>query len=714
MKKRLKPLRIIYVFTALFALISTSYLIYNLCLLTGIETLIRITLIIILIIVLAILLITGWQISKNKKKSLTGLYLISVILFIIIQIGIGFNINKMYATLNQIKQREIIYATSLIAHNDSTIKTIADVKKIKIGIINDEDSIEGYIISQDIIAEYNLSKKNNYLKYDNFITLINALYKGEVDVIFVPRNYITTFASEDFYPNIEQETTVIVTKEKRIKEKEKVKEQKITKPFTILIMGIDATSSNINTNANGDALMLITFNPNTLNATILSIPRDTFVYIAGKDNYQTKITHASWYGEKCMVATIEKLIDLKIDHYLKVNFQGLIKLVDALGGIEVDVPMKFCEQNSKRQKGVHQICLDKGVQRLNGEEALALARNRYQTKQGDISRGLHQQLILNAILNESKKVTTINHLQDILKVIEHNIATSFSTNQIFSLYNIGKDIINHNNKQKEPFAFQPLFLKTYTFKVLEGNNVLDTQAYFKGSLNDVSQAMKINLGLLEAEPIKTFTYSYTEPYVKKRIGDDNYYGETRLQVVPNFIGKTKADALEWGEKNNITLNWETITTSDPNYNVNEITNQNIPGFTLLSKINKKTGLTLTIIEKVEVITTPTKINCTLPENETEPVCFMPNFVNEKLSQVEDWMQSITANFIITKEKVITNEASDHLVILEQSVPTGTKVTAIGAELIIKYYFYETEKKEEPLIELPPETSEKETPTNNDE
>jgi len=675
-------------------LIITSYLIYLLSLLTGIETLFRVIIIIILILLLFIFLFIGFNIIKRKKIILFLIYVLTIILFIIIEAVIAYNINKMYNAINTISQKEVIYTTSLITLADSNIKTINDIKNIEIGIINDEDSIDGYIISQEIIEENKLAKNNTYNKYDSFILMISDLYEKKVDAIFVPGNYASMFSDDELFQNLKNDTNIIITKEKRIKEQEKYQNTKITKPFTLLIMGIDDKSENINVNANGDALMLITFNPKTLNATILSIPRDTLVPITCRNNYQTKITHASWYGEKCMMATIEKLIDINIDYYVKVNFKGVVKLVDVLGGIEVDVPMKFCEQNSNREKGNKEICLDKGWQRLNGEEALALSRNRYDAPGGDIGRGLNQQLVLKTILNEAKNINNINQFYDILEVIENNIATNFSTNQILSLYNIGKDIIKHSKSNNEPLAFQQLFLKTYGLYIYDPSSYseLSMQAYYKGSLNDVIKAMKINLDLFDQEPIKTFAYSIKEPYEKKKIGEGPYYGESKIQLVPDFTSKDKEYALNWCLQHDIKITFETIQSDDPNYTNNQIIKQNMHSKSLLSRINKNEGIILTIVEKVET-TNPNKVNCTLTENEENPVCFMPKFINEKISNVDDWLNSIVYNFIVTKEKVMTSNEEEHLIIFEQSVNEGIKIKDMSAELIIKYYFYENNEEE---------------------
>ena len=126
--------------------------------------------------------------------------------------------------------------------------------------------------------------------------------------------------------------------------------KKLDEPFTVLLMGVDSTLNSINTNTafNGDTLMLITFNPKTLNATIFSIPRDLYVPITCRNNGKAKINSSSVGGVSCVIDTIENLVDIKIDYYSKINFKGVVDLVNALGGIDVNVTYSFCEQDSKR------------------------------------------------------------------------------------------------------------------------------------------------------------------------------------------------------------------------------------------------------------------------------------------------------------------------------------------------------------------------------
>ena len=252
--------------------------------------------------------------------------------------------------------------------------------------ITDKKSPDGYIVPQLIIKEHKLQDDNEIVDYDDYTSMMVDLYEGNVDGIFITSNYVSMFEAIPGYENIKDETRIIAKKSKTMKKtstssiESSSTGKDITQPFTILLMGIDSTDEVLTKNAiaNGDTLILITFNPKTLNATMLSIPRDSYVPIScwsGKP--ENKITHAAAYGNDCMINTIEDYFDTNIDYYAKINFKGLVKLVDAVGGVEVDVPKRLCTDDSSRGR---EICINEGHQLLNGEQALVYARNRKQWK----------------------------------------------------------------------------------------------------------------------------------------------------------------------------------------------------------------------------------------------------------------------------------------------------------------------------------------------
>jgi polyisoprenyl-teichoic acid--peptidoglycan teichoic acid transferase len=200
--------------------------------------------------------------------------------------------------------------------------------------------------------------------------------------------------------------------------------------FSVLFIGIDDSKSrNFKSDTRSDALLLATFNAKDKSVKMVSIPRDSYVYIPCKDKYD-KITHAHAYGGvKCTVESIEDLFDIHIDYYVKMNFYAFMDVVDALGGIKVEVPYDIKEKDSEDHRNA--IVLKKGVQTLNGEEALALARTR--KKDNDIERGKRQQEILKAILEKASKASSITKYDDVIEAVGNNMKTNLTFDDIKSL-----------------------------------------------------------------------------------------------------------------------------------------------------------------------------------------------------------------------------------------------------------------------------------------
>lgn len=578
-KKKFRFSRFLYIFL----LISTIYLIRNILLLGPIEPLIRY--IVIGIIVLINLIIFSRVFLTRKKSGAIGLL---ILLFIAINIASGLTVDKLYDKLSNITKNKTVNSTSLISLKSKNYK-LSSLNKKTICMIEDETSNDGYILANKIIDENGLSKTNKIEKHDNYPTLLNLLYEEKCDAAFVPSNYESMFSNIDEFSNISNEVTVLTTKSEKQKDKEKIyNTKKITEPFTMLLMGIDSTKDGLGNSDsfNGDSLMVVTFNPSTLNTTILSIPRDSYVPIAcftGK--YENKITHAAWKGTDCVIKTIEDFLDVKIDYYAKINFKGLISLVNELGGITVDVPKDLCTDNSDRWG---QVCIKKGLRKLNGEEALVLARNRKQLANGDIDRGINQQTVLQGIIDSAKKIDSASEIYRILDVISNNLDTNMSNETILSFYDVGMNILSNASSSSELISLQQLYLAGIGQMIYDENTKLTMWNYIlnKESIKDVSNEMKINLGLKESELEKTFSYGINETYTKKVVGKGPYKIYTTYDLVPDLTKYTKKEAESWAEKNGLVIIFNEVQKSG--YKNGRIISQQYPYRKRIDKIpNKK-------------------------------------------------------------------------------------------------------------------------------
>ena len=376
--------------------------------------------------------------------------------------------------------------------------------------------------------------EKNIIKYDEFIEMINDLYDSKIDAMFISSSYVSMFVTEDGFENIADETKVIYEKSKKAIKKQNTTGKTLNEPFTLLIMGVDSSSSSLkkSNSFNGDTLMLITFNPNTMNATILSIPRDTRVPIAcTKSKAKNKINSTGAYGADCVMDTITNFTGIEIDYWVKVNFQGVISLVDALDGIEVDVPYAFCESDSKRRFGNNTIYIEKGLQTLNGEQALAFARNRHtwpaycgkkysNYTSNDFIRGQNQQQIVKAMVNKLKNIRSLSEVYEILDIVGDNIDTNIDKNTMITGFDTFKNIIfNSKNINNDDFiGTQRLYLSGHDNMI----NGIYYFEYYKQSLEEIVEAMEINLALKEPEMDKEFSFSINSPYEDTQIGKGTY------------------------------------------------------------------------------------------------------------------------------------------------------------------------------------------------
>ncbi|WP_312855461.1 LCP family protein [Litoribacterium kuwaitense] len=200
---------------------------------------------------------------------------------------------------------------------------------------------------------------------------------------------------------------------------------------SILFMGIDSSDTRGfgSDNARTDALLLATFNKNDKSVKVVSIPRDTYTEIIGRD-YNDKINHAHAFGGIDMtVQTVEQFLQVPVDYYVRLDFQAFMSIIDTLGGVTVDVPFAFSEQNSEDVQGA--ITLREGEQTLNGEEALAFARTRIDS---DFQRGQRQQLIIESVLEKSMRLESITKFDDVFTDISDHLTTNMKFNDMISFH----------------------------------------------------------------------------------------------------------------------------------------------------------------------------------------------------------------------------------------------------------------------------------------
>lgn len=601
LKKSNLVIRIIYYLVTICYLVSSILFIKSLLNLTGIETGIRIIAIIFFTIYfLLYVFINFLNLLRRKYKGLIISTIFSLLFILIFFIG-SYYINYVYSNINNMQESEkITYNIYLITLKDTEFSS-----ESKIGVISDKIDKDNNELSTKLYKKKNL--KNEIVEYNDYIKMLDDLYNNVIDGAIVPGNYDTLFRNEAGFENIVYDTKVIYEySEKRQNEDLNIVSDKdFSEPLTFLFLGVDSEGDGLNANAafNGDTLMLMSFNPKTLSSVLLSIPRDTYVPIACNNNRYAKINSSAAYGTGCVISTINKFLDINIDYYVKINFKGVVDLVEAVGGVEVDVEAptymanayggKVCEQNSDRQWGDKLVCINPGLQVLNGEQALAYARCRHMYIGSDLDRVRHQQQVVEALANKVLHFNSIKEFQDILNAVSKNIATNMDTDTILSGYNVAKNVLGNKLSGKDSLNIQKASLETYSLNVYVPSQERKTsaQGYYESSLEDIKKAFNIVLGKETEEPIKTFSFSVNETYEIYRPGKGKRTGQSGA-LLPSFVGKSISEAQSFCNSNNINLEIKYVDSGSEHYNdqvaVGLIGDQSVHKDVLLSTVSNLT------------------------------------------------------------------------------------------------------------------------------
>lgn len=583
LRKKLRKVHIakkIFYFLSLILYLATLiYFIIGILKLGDIETVIR-SIIIAIFCVWFLIYAVGGLITMIAKKNKSFIFFTAITLILCPVFCVSsYFINNVYGKISNMNRNTIIYTTHLI-----TLKETNFTSELSIGMVTSQsDNIEGSVLGEKLIKKEEL--KNKIYEYEDYDSMLADLEKGKIGGAIVPSNYETLL---DNYETDVEDTENRIELINRIKilyeySEERAnqdvitlnqsKEKTLTEPFTVLVMGVDSAKDGLKANQafNGDTLMLITFNPNTLTATMFSLPRDLYVPIACNHNKYAKINSSAAYGSSCVIKTVQQLTDIDIDYYVKINFTGVVQLIDALGGVTVDVEEPdfqfnnridckgmICEQNSKRQFGSEIIYVPTGKQKLNGEQALAYARNRHQFAIGDIARNQHQQQVIEAMAHEVKNINSITEFQNLLETVSNNIETNMTPEQMMSFYSVGKDMLI--NSSGNSLSIKKTYLSYYSLPVWQPRAERYTSAlgYYPESLEAIKKLMKVNLELETEKPVKTFSISYNEDYSTPLVGKGLTGGE-KLERVKSFVGATETEALNWCQLNQLSCSFETTT-----------------------------------------------------------------------------------------------------------------------------------------------------------
>lgn len=442
MKEQNKVLRGIGIVLSILLVVASFYLLYQLIKINVLPTklLFLITIIFVLLDTIFALLLCYYTRAIVSK-------IICVVITLVLIFGScmgGYYISKTGSLLTNITNvtKHAKNTVSVVVKQSSDIKNKSQLNGLSVGTLR----TIGTQGSSKALKE--LSKDGivmNQSEYDSLSAMLEAFYNGEVDSIIINESSRSQILDMESYADFDNNTRVVYQTSYKVENTDKANAVSdiTSKPFNVLISGSD-TRGGFDENGRSDVIMVATINPKTSTILLTSVPRDFYVTTAcdAADGCMQgaldKITHTGIHGTNTTKRTVEQLLGIEINYTFKVGFDTVTDLVDALGGVDVYVEPGYAVSTST-------FSVHEGTNHLDGEHALAYARERYSYTEGDRQRTKNQQQVLMGIVNEATKPSVITKYASIMDAMANTFSTTMSNEEISDLI---KYQINNNPKWK--------------------------------------------------------------------------------------------------------------------------------------------------------------------------------------------------------------------------------------------------------------------------
>lgn len=449
MKKNKKQSNIGRVFGVIFSIVmiaATMYLLFNIIKLNVLPTklLFLITIVFVLLDLIFILLLcfaTKGVVSK----------IICIIFALAISLGSclgGYYMSKTGGLLSSMTNvaKHSKNTVSVVVKESSDMKKKTDLAGRSVGTLANINTTGSKKILKELT---NSGISMEQKEFGSMTEMLESFYNGEVDSIVISESSRSQITDIDAYKDFDNNTRVVYQTSYKVENTDKANAVSniTTTPFNVLISGSD-TRGGFDENGRSDVIMVATVNPKTGTILLTSIPRDYYVTTAcdAGDGCQQgaldKITHTGIHGTNTTKRTVEQLLGIEINYTFKVGFDTVTDIVDAVGGIDVNVEPGYECSNFLHAPG---LSVHAGVNHLNGEQALGYARERYAYSEGDRQRTKNQQQVLMGIVNKVTSPAIVTNYASIMDSMSDTFSTTMSSQEISDLI---KYQLNKNPKWK--------------------------------------------------------------------------------------------------------------------------------------------------------------------------------------------------------------------------------------------------------------------------
>ncbi len=400
-------------------------------------TLLLPVLFVVILITLLIIVFSNFKCRRNVSK------LVMTILLAVLATTYGLGNYYVYGLSNLFNEvtnltDKVVNKVNVYALAGSSMASASDLNGKTLGIVTGLDE-QGTKRCIEDLNEKNVEIET--AEYSTLSDLLYGLFNEQVDGIILNETYENDIHEQGDYTNFGvmtkrvYETVYYTDRSTSQSESLNAVDSITTTPFTILISGNDSYGSLAQT-SRSDVNMLVTIDPSSHRVLMTSLPRDLYVPIACPqgvedcpDDTLNKLTHTGQYGVEATDETIEKALDITVNYTVRVNFSSLVNLVDAVGGIDVYVEDGL-EVDTFYANGTEGV--QAGWNHLNGERALAFARERHAYVDGDAQRVKNQQIVLEALINKIISPSMIVNFGSFIDALGGAFETNMPADQIRS------------------------------------------------------------------------------------------------------------------------------------------------------------------------------------------------------------------------------------------------------------------------------------------
>lgn len=410
-----------------------------------------------------------------------------------------------------------IFTSTEVSENIEDYAGDVFISSIAVDSVNQNYAIQQ--LQKDINANVSIIDRQTLLD------AVNSLYNNEGQVMVLSNTMTSMITEEEGYGDFLNNVTMVTSYTKEVEDTvEKTDVSLTTKPFCVFFGGNDE-EGDLYLQGRTDVDMMVTVNPNSHQIAIVAMPRDSYVPnpYYGEGAYD-KLTHLGLCGIDNTLNGLNQQFGLNgaLNNYVVINFTTYRQIIDALGGVDVDNDVEFTSEFDGQYYPAGPI-------HLEGNYALTYVRERYAFVNGDFERNLHQQMVMQAMIQKLCSPEVIVHFESLLKALEGTFMTNISSDSIYALCkkqfdeNISWNIVSYHIEGDA---------SGYEYCTAEGDYRSVVYPY-DNQIEFVSNVMNsvINGDIVTQEDIPEGTFNYYDNSGYYNADDSTYYENTDFNYV---------------------------------------------------------------------------------------------------------------------------------------------------------------------------------------